>query len=254
MSASRRGGGGTSARILFVTGTNTDVGKTIATAAVASAALRGGLRVAVLKPGQTGVAPGEPGDAAEVRRLAGDLTIRELVRYPEPLAPDTAARRAGMPRLAPEDVVATVRELAAEHDLVLVEGAGGLLVRYDDEGRTLADQARAVLDAGLPAEVLLIASAGLGTLNIVALTAEALAARGLPLAGVVVGSWPAAPGLAERCNLADLPRSAGAPLLGALPERAGAGADFAALALASLAPELGGTWDAEHFAEAHRPE
>ncbi|MFG3228039.1 dethiobiotin synthase [Kitasatospora sp. NPDC048194] len=243
-----------SARILFVTGTNTDVGKTVATAALASAALRGGLKVAVLKPGQTGVAPGEPGDAAEVRRLAGELTVRELVRYPEPLAPDTAARRAAMPYLSPAEVVAEVAGLAATHDLVLVEGAGGLLVRYDDEGRTLADQARAVLDAGLPAEVLLIASAGLGTLNIVALTAEALAARELPLAGVVIGSWPAAPGLAERCNLADLPRSAGAPLLGALPERAGAAEDFAALAAASLAPELGGSWDAEHFAHVHRPD
>ncbi|WBP90414.1 dethiobiotin synthase [Kitasatospora cathayae] len=242
------------ARILFVTGTNTDVGKTVATAAVASAALRAGRKVAVLKPGQTGVGPGEPGDADEVARLAGELTIRELVRYPEPLAPDTAARRAGLPYLAPAEVATAVAELAATHDLVLVEGAGGLLVRYDDQGRTLADQARAVLDAGLPAEVLLIASAGLGTLNIVALTAEALTARELPLAGVLVGSWPSAPGLAERCNLADLPRSAGAPLLGALPERAGAADDFAALALSSLAPELGGNWDAEHFAHVHRPE
>ncbi|MGW3233372.1 dethiobiotin synthase [Kitasatospora sp. NPDC001095] len=243
-----------SARILFVTGTNTDVGKTVATAAVASAALRAGLRVAVLKPGQTGVSPDEPGDAAEVRRLAGDLTIRELIRYPEPLAPDTAARRAGMAFLSPADVVSEVADLASTHDLVLVEGAGGLLVRYDDEGRTLADQARAVLDAGLPAEILLIASAGLGTLNIVSLTAEALAARRLPLAGVLIGSWPAEPGLAERCNLADLPRCAGAPLLGALPERAGGTADFAALAHASLAPELGGGWDAEHFAHVHRPD
>ncbi|MFH8384279.1 dethiobiotin synthase [Kitasatospora sp. NPDC018058] len=243
-----------SARILFVTGTNTDVGKTVATAAVASAALQGGLKVAVLKPGQTGVAPGEPGDAAEVRRLAGELTIRELVRYPEPLAPDTAARRAGMPYLSPDAVAEAVAELAATHDLVLVEGAGGLLVRYDDQGRTLADQAGAVRDAGLNAEVLLVASAGLGTLNIVALSAEALAARELPLAGVLVGSWPSCPGLADRCNLADLPRSAGAPLLGALPERAGAAEDFAALALASLAPVLGGSWNAEHFAHVHRPE
>ncbi|MFF7990991.1 dethiobiotin synthase [Kitasatospora xanthocidica] len=246
--------GTVNARILFVTGTNTDVGKTVATAALASAALRGGLKVAVLKPGQTGVTPDEPGDADEVRRLAGELTYRELARYPEPLAPDTAARRSGLPYLSPAEVVTEVAGLAAAHDLVLVEGAGGLLVRYDDEGRTLADQARAVLDAGLPAEVLLVASAGLGTLNIVSLTAEALAARELPLTGVLVGSWPADPGLAERCNLADLPRSAGAPLLGALPERAGTAEDFAALALASLAPELGGTWNAQHFADTHRAE
>lgn len=244
-----------SARILFVTGTNTDVGKTVATAAIASAALRAGQRVAVLKPGQTGVAPGEPGDVAEVQRLAGgEVTYAELARYPEPLAPDTAARRSGLPFLAPATVASAVLDLCATHDLVLVEGAGGLLVRYDDEGRTLADHARAAVSLGLPVEVLLVASAGLGTLNIVSLTAEALDARGLPLTGVVVGSWPAEPGLAERCNLADLPRSAGAPLLGALPERAGLAADFASLAAASLAPELGGHWNAEHFAQLHRPE
>lgn len=193
--------GSTRGRVLFVTGTGTEVGKTVTTAAVTASALRAGLRVAVLKPGQTGVTPEEPGDAEEVRRLAGPaaptpgaLTLRELARYPEPLAPDTAARRSGLPCLAAEDVAKEVADLAERHDLVLVEGAGGLLVRYDELGRTLADQARAVRELGLPAEVLLVATAGLGTLNTTALTAEALAARGLPLLGVVVGAWPDSPG------------------------------------------------------------
>ncbi|AUY52555.1 dethiobiotin synthase [Streptomyces sp. CB01881] len=243
--------------VLFVTGTGTEVGKTVTTAAVASAALQAGLRVAVLKPGQTGVEPGEPGDVEEVARLvgaplAGRLTLRELVRYPEPLAPDTAARRSGRPYLAPADTAAAAAELAHDHDLVLVEGAGGLLVRYDDEGRTLADQALAARDLGLPAQLLLVATAGLGTLNTTSLTAEALAARGLPLFGVVIGAWPGSPGLADRCNLADLPRSAGAPLLGALPERAAAAGDFAAVARASLAPALHGRWDAAEFARTHQ--
>ncbi|SDT81975.1 dethiobiotin synthetase [Streptomyces sp. TLI_053] len=257
--AGRHTDGGTGGRVLFVTGTGTEVGKTVTTAAVTAAALRAGLRVAVLKPGQTGVAPGEPGDAEEVRRLAGPaapapdaLTLCELARYPEPLAPDTAARRSGLPCLAAEDVAKEVAALAERHDLVLVEGAGGLLVRYDEQGRTLADQARAVRGLGLPAEVLLVATAGLGTLNTTALTAEALAARGLPLLGVVVGAWPDSPGLADRCNLADLPRAAaGAPLLGALPEHAGRAADFTALAVAALAPALHGDWDAAAFTAEH---
>ncbi|MCG6498449.1 dethiobiotin synthase [Kitasatospora sp. A2-31] len=243
-----------SARILFVTGTGTEVGKTVTTAAVAAAAVRAGRRVAVLKPGQTGVGPDEPGDVHEVTRLVGaPLTTRELVRYPEPLAPDTAARRSGRPYLSPDRAAAAVAELADGHDLVLVEGAGGLLVRYDEEGRTLADQAAAVRALGLPAEVLLVATAGLGTLNITALTAEALAARGLPLFGVVIGAWPGSPGLADRCNLADLPKAAGAALLGALPERAAGAGDFAALAYAALAPELHGGWDAAEFAAANAP-
>ena len=241
-----------SARIVFVTGTGTDVGKTVATAAVAAAALAAGHRVAVLKPGQTGVLPGEPGDAEEVARLAGPLTTRELARYPEPLAPDTAARRSGLPTIGPEQVAGAVAELAATHDLVLVEGAGGLLVRYDEHGHTLADMARATAGLGLGTEILLVAAAGLGTLNTTALTREALAARGLAPLGVLIGAWPEDAGLAERCNLADLPVAAGAPLVGVLPEGAAHPDGFAGLALASLGPALGGHWDAAAFTAARQ--
>uniref|UniRef100_UPI0024538FC0 ATP-dependent dethiobiotin synthetase BioD n=1 Tax=Nocardia farcinica TaxID=37329 RepID=UPI0024538FC0 len=80
---------------LLVTGTSTDVGKTVVTAALTALARAEGLAVAVCKPAQTGVAPGEPGDLAEVRRLAGPVPTLELARYPEPLAPDTAAGRGG---------------------------------------------------------------------------------------------------------------------------------------------------------------
>ncbi|CAL9282274.1 dethiobiotin synthase [Streptomyces sp. SudanB25_2051] len=234
--------------VVVVSGTGTEIGKTVVTAAVAAAARAGGRSVAVLKPAQTGVGPGERGDADEVVRLAGPgVTGRELARFPEPLAPETAARRAGMAPVRPDAVAEAAGKLAAEYDLVLVEGAGGLLVRYDADGGTLADAAR-MLDA----PVLVVAAAGLGTLNLAALTGEALRARGLAQLGMVVGSWPKAPGLAERCNLADLPASAGAPLLGAVPAGAGALAPgvFRSEAPGWLAPELGGTWDAEAFARA----
>lgn len=77
--------------VLMVTGTGTDVGKTVTTAALAATALAAGRSVAVLKPAQTGVGPGEDGDADEVVRLAGEVTAVELARYPDPLAPATAA-------------------------------------------------------------------------------------------------------------------------------------------------------------------
>ncbi|MFE9251846.1 dethiobiotin synthase [Streptomyces sp. NPDC007088] len=226
--------------VRVVTGTGTEIGKTVVTAAVAAATT--GRRVAVLKPAQTGLEPGEPGDAAEVARLAGgQVTAVELARYPEPLAPATAARRAGLPPVRPYEIAEAAGKLAADHDLVLVEGAGGLLVRFDDDGATLADAARL-----LAAPVLVVAPAGLGTLNSTALTSEALAARGLACLGVVVGSMPAEPDLAARCNLVDLPVAAGAPLLGAVPAGAGslAPADFRARAGDWLAPELGGRWAA----------
>ena len=227
------------AGILVVTGTGTGVGKTVVTAAVAALAADAGRTVAVLKPAQTGIAPGEPGDLADVERLTGGrVRTCELARFPDPLAPFTAARRAGAEPLTPDAVADAARALAGQHDLVLVEGAGGLLVRFTAEG-TLADVA-----AALDAPVLVVAAAGLGTLNHTALTVEALRVRGLRCAGVVVGAWPAAPDLAARCNLADLPAVTGVALVGALPDGSGglAAARFAEVARHTLAAELGGRW------------
>ncbi|MBY8847847.1 dethiobiotin synthase [Saccharothrix longispora] len=239
--------------VLVITGTGTEVGKTVVVAALAALAVADGRRVAVLKPAQTGIADGEPGDLAEVARLAGPVTTRELRRYPEPLAPATAARRSGQPTVHPADVAAAAVELDATHDLVLVEGAGGLLVRFDEAGSTIADAAWA-----LNAPVLVVAQAGLGTLNATALTAEALLRRGLESVGVVVGRWPAEPDLASLSNLVDLPEAAGAPLLGVLPDGAAAlgRAEFTEAARAGLSPWFGGTFDPEEFTASHscRPE
>jgi dethiobiotin synthetase len=203
-------------RVLVVAGTDTGVGKTVVTAALAALAHASGERVAVVKAVQTGVAPGEPGDVDEVRRLAAIEDVHELVRLFEPLAPATAARRGGGALLSVGEIAAAVERRAAGRDLVLVEGAGGLLVHLDGAGRTIADVA-----ALLRAPVLVVARAGLGTLNHTALTCEALRAREVPCAGVVVGAWPQQPDLAARCNLEDLAVYAGAPVLGRLPENAG---------------------------------
>lgn len=236
--------------ILIVTGTSTEVGKTVVTAAVAALALDRGSSVAVVKPAQTGLAPGEPGDLADVVRLAGQVTCAEPARYPDPLSPEAAARRSGLPAPDLAAVVAEVNRLAEDHRLVLVEGAGGLLVRYDADGTTFADLAR---ELGAP--LLVVTAAGLGTLNHTALTLEAMAHRGLPLAGLVLGSWPREPDLAARCNVADLERIAGRPLEGAVP--AGAGRldrpEFLAAARGALAPSLGGRFDAADFRRAALP-
>jgi dethiobiotin synthetase len=230
--------------VFVISGAGTGVGKTVVTAAIASLARARGSRVAVLKAVQTGVAEGEPGDLADVVRLAGPVTTVELARYPDPLAPDTAARRAHRPAVSPAEIAATATRLAGSHDLVLLEGAGGLLVRFDDTGGTLADAARE-----LAAPVVIVARAGLGTLNETALTAEALSSRGIACEGVVIGQWPAAPDLAACCNLADLPAVANAPLRGLLPENSGRlePGRFTDVASAGLAEELGGTFDPETF-------
>jgi dethiobiotin synthase len=230
--------------VLFISGTSTDVGKTVVTAAIASLGLDRGASVAVVKPAQTGELDGAPGDLAAVTRLSGATDVHELVRYPDPLSPAAAARLSGRAPLDPAALYDQVLRLAGANDLVLVEGAGGLLVRFDEEGTTLADLAR-----GLRAPVLVVAGPGLGTLNHTALTLEALAGRGVELSGIVIGSWPASPGLAERSNLRDLETLATRPLLGALPADSGAldAPTFLEVARAGLGVQLGGTFDARAF-------
>lgn len=223
---------------LVVTGTGTDVGKTIVTAAIAVLAAAAGDSVTVVKPAQTGVEAGGDTDMDVVRRLSGVEAVHELARYDAPLAPASAARLAGVTAAS---VAVLAERIAALPmcDTLLVEGAGGVLVRLDGDGSTIADLARS-----LDAEVLVVAASGLGTLNATALTTEALRGRGIRCAGVVIGSWPREPELADMTNLADLADYADAPLLGALPAGAASlrSEEFVDLARAGLAPVLGGTW------------
>ncbi|MGY3553116.1 dethiobiotin synthase [Williamsia sp. R60] len=199
---------------LVITGTSTEVGKTITTAALAAAVMARGLHVAVCKPAQTGVGPDDPGDIDEVVRLAGVRTTAEGARFRDPLAPERAARNEGAQPVLLSDVVAAVDGLAGS-DLVLVEGAGGVLVRLAPD-LTILDVADAI-----GARVLVVAAPGLGSLNHTELTVRAITGAGLECAGVVIGSWPVDPDLAERCNLEDLPQVTGVPIVGKVPAGAG---------------------------------
>lgn len=200
--------------IVVVTGTGTGVGKTITTAALACHARLAGLDVAVCKPVQTGAADGDD-DLREVTRLSGLADLVSGWRYPEPLAPVAAAQRAGMAL----PTRTQLGELAASAErpgrLVIVEGAGGLLVEIGAGGVTLRDVA-----ADLRAPVLVVAAPALGTLNHTALTVEALTSRDVPCAGVVVGAYPESPTVAEETNLAALALIA--PVRAVLPSGAGA--------------------------------
>lgn len=217
---------------IVITGTGTDVGKTVATAALAAHGLSEGLDVGICKPIQTGLGPGEPGDAHEAARLSGVRRVLEVRRLPDPLAPETAARVAGLPQSTLPELIDPIRAWLradggsapaspatsgpARGRLDLVEGAGGVLVRLGTD-LTVLDLARS-----LDAPVIVVARAGLGTLSDTELTVRAIEAAGLRCAGIVIGSWPADPDLAERCNLEDLPRLTGVPVLGRVPAGAGA--------------------------------
>jgi dethiobiotin synthase len=198
--------------IILVTGTDTGVGKTITTAALAAVLDGTGRSVAVYKPCQSGAADGDS-DAGEVVRLAAVPTETGIVLQ-EPLAPVAAAAVEGVPLPGLDVHAERIRVLAESHDHVLVEGAGGLLVELDSDGGTLA-----ALGSILAAAFILVVRPDLGTLNHTALTLEALAARDLQVLGMVIGSWPSAPGLVHHSNRGVL-GSLQVPLLGVVPELA----------------------------------
>jgi dethiobiotin synthetase len=203
--------------VLVVTGTGTEVGKTIATAALASCARSAGIDVAVCKPVQSGSGADGRGDddLAEVSRLSGVGILVSVARYPEPLAPAAAAELAGLPLPSATQILDAVRAVDRAGTLTLVEGAGGLLVEIAADGVTLRD-----LAADLQAPVLVVCQAGLGTLNHTAMTLECLENKGLSCAGLVIGSWPAHPGPAETYNRGALARLA--PVRAVLPAGASA--------------------------------
>lgn len=204
------------------------MGKTVVTAALACHARRAGFDVAVCKPVQTGTDSGDD-DLAEVARLSGVTELAGLARYPRPMAPVAAAEQAGTALPTRDDLLQLIAGLDRPQRLTLVEGAGGLLVELAESGVTLRD-----LAVDLGAAALVVATAGLGTLNHSALTLEALAAQGVACAGLVIGSWPRRPGLVETSNRAALERLA--TVRAALPAGAGSmdAAEFARMSAAAF--------------------
>lgn len=207
--------------ITLVTGTDTDVGKTIATAALVVHARDLGRSPYVIKPAQTGVLPGESGDLETVRRLTGGVPGHVGVRLREALAPVAAAKLESRELPTLEDQLKILLHNATWYDATHVEGAGGLLVELG-EGFALLELADAAVAAGQQVRFIVVARPGLGTLNHTMLTVNAIRERGHQIRGVMIGSMPAEPDLATQCNIDDLPRLTGVPLLSMIPEGAGA--------------------------------
>ncbi|GAB3943530.1 dethiobiotin synthase [Corynebacterium tapiri] len=210
---------------ICITGTGTDVGKTWVTAALAAGLVQSGLEVGVIKPMQTGTNPGE-GDAAEVARLSG-VDTQELHVYPEPLAPNVSARRAGISQPSLAELCHSIKKQACP--VTLIEGAGGLLVRLAED-YTLADVAR---ELGAP--LVVVTSLGLGSLNSAELTVEVARNRGLSVIGLVGGSLPETNDAATLTNLEELERVCSVPLLGCLPEALSPNAESLPVAVSRIA-------------------
>ena len=193
---------------LFVTGTGTEVGKTVLAAAIARSLSAAGRRVAVFKPAVTGLA--EPGEADHelLRRAAGsDQSDEEIApyRFGPAASPHLAAELAGE-RIEPARLIGGARRAAGSADFLVCEGVGGLMVPLAP-GYLVRDFAR---ELGLP--LVVAAPPGLGTINHTLLTLEAARAAGLSVACVVLTPWPAQPGAVQRSNRQTLEALGGAPL------------------------------------------
>lgn len=188
-------------RDLLVTGTDTGVGKTMIAAALVTALRARGVRALGFKPAETGIVAGHETDSDVLARASGEqnLLARPLLQLSEPLAPAVAAERAGV-TLDPDDIEGRIRQLRHGGYTLVVEGAGGVMVPIG-WGYTVLDLAQACdLDA------VVVARAGLGTLNHVALTVMVLRSREIPIRGIVLNGRSAAPDLAESTNPAILSR------------------------------------------------
>ena len=202
---------------LFITGTDTGVGKTFVGCGLAALLFSKGKRVGVMKPVETGceLKDGQlrPEDALRLRHFAGSSVPLELLcpyRFALSLAPAVAAEMAGV-RIEKEQLVACYEQIAASHDITLVEGAGGLLVplvgRY-----TFADLAR---DLDIP--VLVVIGSKLGAINHTLLTLHCAASMGLPVRGYILNHLTPAQDLAAQTNRRALARITEIPCLGSLP-------------------------------------
>jgi dethiobiotin synthetase len=200
-------------RGLFVTGTDTGVGKTVLAAALVAALRADGVDVAAFKPVVTGLdePPGLFGRDHELlaRAAGGERQPEEVApyRFGPPVSPHLAAEAAGV-TIEPTRLVALARAAAGTADVLVTEGVGGLLVPLTP-GYLVRDLA---VDLALP--LVVAAHCGLGTINHTLLTVEAARSGGLTVAAVVMTPWPDEPRAIESSNRAIVERLGGVPVHG----------------------------------------
>jgi dethiobiotin synthetase len=200
---------------LLITGIDTEVGKTTLAGALARALVERGLKVGVMKPVETGCLGVElqPQDAIALRSAANSTDPIDLIcpyRYRSPLAPAAAAEADAMPPPVMARIAQAFGQIAANKDVVMVEGAGGIAVPISWQ-ENYADLALA-----LDLEVVVVVANRLGCLNATILTLEYAARRNLRTRGYVLNHITIDQSPAARTNAASLQRLAGVPCLGEL--------------------------------------
>ncbi len=204
-------------RGLFITGTDTGVGKTIVTGGLAAILRERGVAVGVMKPAETGCALADgnliPSDAAFLRTMSGVQDPLETVvpyRFREPLAPAVAAELEGV-HISTHKLVEHFKEISARYDFTLVEGAGGLLVPLK-EGFLMLDLIKL-----LKLPVLIVARADLGTINHTLLTVRCARHEKVPIAGIVLNTLSSKKSIAVKTNRNVIAGLTDVPIWGVIP-------------------------------------
>ncbi len=200
---------------IFITGTDTGVGKTYIAKGLASGLRDRDINVGVMKPAETGCRHRAgrlvPADAVRLMKAAGcndSLALINPYRFREPLAPSVAAERAGK-KIDPRIIIRSFKTLCKRHEFMIVEGAGGIMVplspryTYQDLAYTLR----------LP--VVIVARPGLGTINHTLLTVSALRVRDISIAGIIINyAADEKAGLAEKTSFSVIAKLSKLPILG----------------------------------------
>jgi len=204
---------------VFVTGTDTGVGKTWVAAGITAALRRWGLNAGYFKPVQSGcpeedgrLIPTDAGFAREFSGLAEPLDLLTPITLRLPLAPGVAASREGV-TVDLERIARAWQELGSRYNLLVTEGAGGLYVPLRDYDFLVLDMVH-----WLRLPLIVVARAGLGTINHTVLTVKAAQQAGVPVAGVVINRYPERPSLAEETNPEVITALTDTPILGKVPD------------------------------------
>ncbi len=203
---------------IFVTGTDTDVGKSVIAAGLTAALRSQDIAATYFKPVQSGCREEDgrliASDARLAKTMAGleePLAVLTPVVLKLPLAPAVAAAQEGV-RIDLEDIARAYRHLAARNDFLVVEGAGGLYVPLVDNDFLVLDLAR-----WLRLPVVVVARAGLGTINHTVMTVKTVQQAELPVVGIIINQYPEKPDLAALTNPGIIEAISGRPVLAKVP-------------------------------------
>lgn len=243
-------------RSIFITGADTGVGKTVATACLAQCLSFNYDKVSVIKPVQTGTSTQPVTDVEFVYKVMGrDFDYKEqcLYSFSEPLSPYTASQFEDI-TIELDSIVSWVEDHKIKNDIVIIEGAGGLAVPLSQ------DYLMADLAADTESAVIIVARPSLGTINHTVLTAEFARSRGLQIMGIVICNFPCNPGLSEKNNPKEMVRLSGVPVIGVIYEdqnvdvESGNIGNLRSSAAKSLSAQLGGNFDYERFCISIEPQ